>query len=296
MKQKMRRALCRSGPFMASRQECRGIGEIMTATAARRRSAPWKRWSRSARIGGAIAGLAILLTAISAAWAMAVSPVVVDLEPAGRRASQVVTVENRYARPITLEMRVQRAEYTDDGVRGTGEASDDLVVFPPQAIIPANGTQAVRIQYVGDPSLPRGQHYFVTIAQLPVDMPEGESGVQLLYNFQVVVGVNPTKVRPAIAIEQASIITDTGDGKPRLALTLTNASAAYGYLSGGSLRIVQRDTAGATIFERTLSPEQVTQEIGYGLVGPGQTRRITTPMILPAAGGSVDVRFTPIGR
>lgn len=272
-------------------------GDFHMATAvADRRWLAWRHWPMRMRVGFGLLALFMLFAAATAAWAMSVSPVVVDLQPAGRRASQVVTIENRYARPITLEMRVQRAEYTDDGVRGTGELSDDLVVFPPQVIIPANGTQAVRVQYVGDPAITRGRHYFATIAQLPVEMPEGQSGVQLLYNFQVVVGVNPVGVRPAITVESANIITETGDGQPRLGLVLSNPSEAYGYLSGGSLRIVQRNAAGAIVLERTLSPEQVTQEIGYGLVGPGQTRRITTPIILPEAGGSVDVRFTPIGR
>ena len=241
-------------------------------------------------------GLILLAAMASAAWAMSVSPVVIDLEPAGRRSSQIVTVENRYARPIVLEMRVQEAEYTDEGVHGTGVASDDLLAFPPQVIIPPNGTQAVRVQYVGEPDVTRGKHYFMTVAQLPVELPEGQTAVQLLYNFQVVVGVNPSRVRPQIAVQSANIFTETGDGSARLQLVLTNDSAAYGYLSGGSLRVIQRNAAGTEVYNHLFSPEEIAQVIGYGLVGAGQTRRLLTPIILPEAGGSVEARFTPTSR
>ena len=224
--------------------------------------------------------------------AMSVTPVVVDLQSAGRQMTQLVTIENTYARPIILEMKVQEAQYTDDGIKGTAKDTDDLLVFPPQAIIPPGKSQAIRIQYVGDPAIAAGKHYFVTVAQLPVKLPEGETAVQLLYNFQVVVGVNPPGQRARIAVDHAEVST-TGDGQPRLLLVLKNDAAAYGYLSGGGMKIVQRDSAGKEVFNRSLTGEQITQEIGYGLVGAGQTRRLATPIVLPQAGGSVEATFTP---
>lgn len=224
--------------------------------------------------------------------AMSVTPVVIDLQTSGRQMTELVTIENTYSRPIILEMRVERAEYSDDGVQGTGEESDDLLVFPPQTIIPPGESQAIRIQYVGDPDLAQGKHYFVTVAQLPVELPEGETVVQLLYNFQVVVGINPPEQRANISVDSAEISIE-GDGQPRLVLVLSNDSAAYGYLSGGALKIVQRDAAGAEVYERTLTGEQIAQEIGFGLVGAGQTRRLATPIVLPRAEGAVEATFTP---
>jgi hypothetical protein len=59
------------------------------------------------------------------------------------------------------------------------------------------------------------------------------------------------------------------------------------------LKIVQRDAAGAEVYERTLTGEQIAQEIGFGLVGAGQTRRLATPIVLPRAEGAVEATFTP---
>ena len=62
--------------------------------------------------------------------AMSVTPVVVDLQSAGRQMTQLVTIENTYARPIILEMKVQEAQYTDDGIKGTAKDTDDLRNVP----------------------------------------------------------------------------------------------------------------------------------------------------------------------
>lgn len=209
--------------------------------------------------------------------------------------SQVVTIENKYAKPVILEVLTQEAEYTDEGVRGTGRPTDDLLVFPPQAQIAPGGTQAVRIQYVGDPELAKSRHYFVTVAQLPVKIPEGESALQLLYNFQIVTGVSMAGKRSNISVSNTESYVG-GDGKPRVLLVLNNAADTYGYLSSGSLRIVQKDGSGKEIFRKTMTGDQISQEIGFGLVGAGQVRRMQTGIVLPASGGSVEAYFTPTTR
>jgi P pilus assembly chaperone PapD len=237
-----------------------------------------------------VAPLAIL-AATTTALATAVEPVVIDLQASGRRMSQVVTVRNTFGSPLPVELRVQEAEYSADGVRGTGRESDDLLVFPPQAIIQPGRTQSFRVQYVGDPALSQSKHYFVTVAQLPVQLPEGQSAVQVLYNFQVVVGVGVTGARPALRVVRAEIVKE-GDGQPRAALFVENRSNTYGYLSGGALRIVQKDAGGREVFRRVLTGEEVAQQIGYGLVGGGQTRRILVPFPLPQAGGSIEAQIT----
>ncbi|MGH8336876.1 MAG: fimbria/pilus periplasmic chaperone [Gammaproteobacteria bacterium] len=250
-------------------------------------------WPKAAIYG--VAAVAACATIATAVYAMTVSPVVIDLQTSGQRMSQIVTIENKYAKPVILEVLTQEAEYTDEGVKGTGRATDDLLVFPPQAQIAAGGTQAIRIQYVGDPDLAKSRHYFVTVAQLPVKIPEGDSAVQLLYNFQIVTGVSMAGKRPNIAVKSAQSYIG-GDGKPRAAITLTNSADTYGYLSNGSLRIVQKDGAGKEIFKKSMTGEQISQEIGFGLVGAGQVRTIQTGIFLPEAGGSVEAYFTPSKR
>lgn len=230
--------------------------------------------------------------AVAPAVAMTVQPVVIDLQNSGRGMTQVITVENTFATPLPVEMRIEQLALDENGVKLTGKDPGDLLVFPPQTLIQPGQTQTFRVQYVGDPDLTASKHYYVTVAQLPVKLPEGQSAIQILYNFQVLVSIAPAGAKPALTIQSAGIGRNEA-GKPVATLVLGNASAAHGYLSSGRLRIIQKDAAGKEVFRRTLSGPEVQQTIGFGLVGAGQTRRVTVPVELPVDGGSVEASFTP---
>jgi fimbrial chaperone protein len=228
----------------------------------------------------------------SPAWSMTVQPVVIDLSVSGRGMSQVITVENTFSTPLPVELRVQELAFDETGVKATGKESEDLLIFPPQALIQPGQTQTFRIQYVGDPDLKASKHYYVTVAQLPVKLPEGQSAIQILYNFQVLVSVSPAGAKPALAIQSAEI-GKNAQGKPVPVITLANTSAAHGYLSSGRLRIVQTDASGKEVFRKTLTGPEVQQTIGFGLVGANQVRKMTLPIELPVDGGKIDASFTP---
>jgi len=228
------------------------------------------------------------------AVAMTVQPVIINLKQSGNGMTQIITVENTFATPLPVELRVQSLEFDQSGIKETGKDPGDLLIFPPQALIQPGQTQSFRVQYVGDPDLKTSKHYYVTVAQLPVKLPAGQSAIQILYNFQVLVSIAPMGAKPAIKV-QAAEIGHNEAGKPIPLVTLSNTSAAYGYLSEGRLRIVEKDAAGKEVFRRTLSGPETQQTIGFGLVGANQTRRMSLPIELPVDGGSVDVSFTPDG-
>jgi len=231
------------------------------------------------------------LVAVPAA-AMTVSPVVVNLTPAGAGMTQTISVENTFSTPLHVELRVEELIASASGFTGTGKESEDLLVFPPQAAIQPGQTQAFRVQYVGDPELARSKHYYVTIAQLPVQRTEGQPAIQVLYNFQVLVSVSAGNAKPALRIERAEVAA-TEDGRPAVALTVANGSAAHGYFSQGRLRIVQKDRAGKRLSETAFTGPEVQQLIGYGLIAGGQTRRIVVPVALAQPDAVIEATFTP---
>ena len=231
-----------------------------------------------------------LLLPAQAAVAMTVQPVVIDLQTSGRGMSQVITVENTFATPLPVELTVQELELTADGVRQTGKDPGDLLVFPPQALIEPGQTQTFRVQYVGDPDLAKSKHYYVTVAQLPVKLPEGQSAIQILYNFQVLISIAPAGAKPQMSVTGAEIVKNPA-GKPTPVVTVANASGAHGYLSNGTLRIVEKDAAGKEVFRRTLSGAEIQQTMGFGLIGGNQSRRVSVPIELPQEGGSVEASF-----
>lgn len=237
-----------------------------------------------------LAGLAIL--PIAGAQAMTVQPIVIDLQTAGREMSKVITVENTFETPLPVELTVQRLELTPDGVRMTGEDDGDLLIFPPQALIQPGQTQTFRVQYVGDPDLAESHHYYITVAQLPIELPEGQSAIQILYNFQVLVSIGPNGIEPDLQVVDSSIVAGP-DGAFHPQLTVRNASSHYGYLSQGRLRVVARDAAGQETYRETINGPEIQQRMGFGLIGGNQDRQVLLPVDLPSGDGSVEVSFTP---
>jgi P pilus assembly chaperone PapD len=225
------------------------------------------------------------------ATAMTVQPVVLNLSPGGRNMTQVVTVTNTFSYPLAVELRIEELIVDAAGVRSTNKDPGDLVVFPPTALIQPGQTQTFRVQYVGNPALARSKHYYVNVAQLPVKQQQGQSAVQVLYNFQVLASVSPTGAKPAIRVDSAAI-ERTGDGKFVLAITFSNPAPAHGFLADGKIWLVQKDAAGKEIFRREFTAPEVQQAIGYGLMSSGQTRKVTLPVELPSATGRIEAQYT----
>jgi len=245
---------------------------------------------RKIAVATALATAAIV--PISPAMTMTVQPVVIDLASYGSGMSRVVTVENTFATKLPVELRVEELKFENGQLVNTKTDPGDLLVFPPQALIEPGQTQSFRIQYVGDPELAQSKHYYVTVAQLPVKLAEGQSAIQILYNFQVLVSVAPSQVRPALEVVSAKVETNS-EGKPVPAVTVTNTSNSHGYLSRGRLKITQSDVDGKQVFSRSISGPEMLQIVGFGLVGANTTRTIQIPVELPSTGGTVDARFTP---
>ena len=230
-----------------------------------------------------------LLLAIAlpvAATATTVTPVVLDLQTTGRGVVSSISVTNNAAGPMTMEIVTVALKPTATGfepIEGLS-ADEDLLVSPPSVLIPAGKTQTFRVQWIGDPDLAQSKHYYVGVNQLPVKLPEGQSAVQVVYNFNVLVSVSATSQKPQLTIR--SVAPATADGKPVASVTVQNSGPAHGYISQHKLKIVETSAAGAEVFSKTISGAEFQSLVGYGLVASGQTRTVNVPLdkALPAGG------------
>lgn len=239
-----------------------------------------------------LTSLAVLtgLFAVSAVIAMTVQPVVVDLKMVGREASAPIRVENNGPTPLPVEVRIVETEFTADSVGASDRVSEDVVAFPPQAIIPPGETQVFRLQYLGEQS-EKSRHYYAEVSQLPVELPEGQSAIQILYNFQVMVNVASALASPpALTIENPAIVQNA-EGKNVIAFTVKNTGTNYGYLSTGRVTFIHRDASGRETLRRVLSSNDIQQMIGFGLIGPETSRRFVSPIEVESAGGVAEVQF-----
>lgn len=223
--------------------------------------------------------------ASATAHATTVSPMVVDLQSTGRGVVANISVDNTGDKPVPIEIALAALDPTNTGLTAGAASTEDLLVMPPSALIPPGRSQSFRVQWIGDPVPPSSKHYYVSINQLPVKLPEGQSSVQIVYNIQVLVNVGTTNGKPALTLQSAAI-TDK-DGKPSPSITVSNSGTTYGYLSQHSLRLVETDAAGKELFNRTISGNEFQQLVGYGLVATGQTRTLVLPVELPSRTGKL---------
>jgi P pilus assembly chaperone PapD len=189
-----------------------------------------------------------------------------------------------------VELTAEVLKFTEDGAAPFGPDPGDLVIFPPQALIQPGQAQAFRIQWVGDPDLKQSKSYFITVAQLPVKLAKGQSAIQVLYNFKVLVNVSSSVGGPMLRIARTAIAQDKTNGSIPV-IWVQNTGPSYGYLSRGTLRISQTDATGKSLFKKELSPQDIQQTIGFGVIGPNATRKLQLPLTLPSATGTVKAQF-----
>src|SRR3546814_4550928 len=210
--------------------------------------------------------MAALLSSTRSVHAQSVQPVILDLQTAGRQSTQTLTVNNTRASAIPVELRVEGLLFDASGTRGTGQDPEDLVVFPAQAVIQPGQSQVFRVQYVGDAELDKSRHYYVTVAQLLVQLPQGETGIQVLYNIQVVASVQPRDGTPDLQITGTKIGRNA-DGHAVPIVTVATRSATHGYLTRGRLTITPRDPSGRGLLRTPQTGPDIQLGGSHGLSG-----------------------------
>ena len=125
----------------------------------------------------------------------------------------------------------------------------------------------------------KSQTYMLSVNQLPVKMKPGESGVQMVFDFGVIVSVAPAGAQSALKLVSAEAATQ-GE-KHGAAITVENPGAMYSYFSDAKL------TLESGSWRKVISPGELRQLVGYGVVMPGKTRRILVPADVPGGAGKI---------
>jgi fimbrial chaperone protein len=234
----------------------------------------------STRFTAGILALGIATLSAIPANAMSVSPSLVEMTTTGSGQGRQISVVNDSAKPLPVEIVISRMELTETGETITKPAGDEFLVFPPQALVRPGATQNFRIQWVGDPQIKQSQSYVFSVNQVPVRMPEGKSGVQVVFNFATIVNVAPPAGQPAVSLVSAGLGKDE-KGTTRPALTVKNPGNVHAKLTDATIRLA------AGSWSTVLRPDQLRQSMGIGLIQPGKTRRFLLPVDIPANAGQL---------
>jgi P pilus assembly chaperone PapD len=225
---------------------------------------------------------------------MSVTPIVIDMGSIGRDGRSQISVTNTAAGDIPVAISISEATVSPTGEVTTTPVEDLFVVYPAQALIKPGATQRFRVQWVGDADIPKSRTFIFSVAQQPVALPDGVSGIQILYNFEVILTVAPPRQRASMNIAEAAF--EMVEGKRRAALTFVNPGNMHAYLSGARLQLEGKDEAGKQIWTQTIEPEQLAQSVGVGLLQPGATRKFVLPLDLPEGGTKISATVRYVGR
>lgn len=262
-----------------------------------------------------VIGSILMLLSFSAS-AMRVSPLSVDITTAGPGAKKTISVTNTESKPLPIELVITPVDLDSNGqyIQLTNsEIADDLMIFPPQTVIPPNKTQTFRIQWIGDPELPQSRGYSISINQVPVDitMPEAQpnktnTAVQIVLSFGIFAAVRPLMEKAEFKLRTVELATTTdtppsfpvkiikkkgknnkntpppSNSSHKIVLTVENVGNAHNYLCNAEL------TLQAGNWSKTIPPEELREIIGPGIVLPKHTRRFVLNINdLPANPGKI---------
>lgn len=217
--------------------------------------------------------MGFVLIGAATAEAMGVNPIHVEMTSAGRAARAQVLVTNDGKEPMPVELVIQRLSLDERGGRRTTSAGDSFLVFPPQALLAPGASQVFRLQWVGEPQIVRSESYMIYVNQIPVRMPKGRSGVQVVMSMGVLVNVAPPTGVSELRLVATGLVNQKGKRHPTI--TVENPSNVHALLPQGRVRL------SAGNWTRTLETGELGTKLGIGLVEPGKRRQFVLPVDLP---------------
>ncbi len=222
-----------------------------------------------------VAALLACVLMPSAARAMSVEPMVLDLTAGGKGARQSFKVSNNGTKALPVEIAVSSLDLGLNGEQNVKPAPDDFLVYPAQAMIAPGASQVFRVQWIGEPEIAKSRTYVFNVGQVPVKLPKGTNGIQIVMSFGVTVNVAPLQGTSDIQVMSAVPISGKG-GKRLAALTVKNPGNKHAYLTQSSIRL----SGGGWSAE--LKSGEIAQKVGLGIVQPGKQRRFVLPVEVPA--------------
>ncbi len=95
----------------------------------------------------------VVFAGLSPAAALNVQPLSLEMVAIGQHSRGTIQIVNDGAKPVPVEVSVKRLDIALDGKTSETDASNDFLIFPPQAVVQPGATQSFRIQWAGAPDL-----------------------------------------------------------------------------------------------------------------------------------------------
>ncbi len=207
--------------------------------------------------------------------AMSLSPIHIEMTTVGATARSQIVVTNPSAAPLQVEIGLQNLALDDVGAPKLTPANDEFLIFPPFATVAAGGTQVFRVQWLGEPDMAKSRSFVLSVNQVPVKQAAGSKAVQIVMSLGAMINVAPVIGQAELRVIQSGVVT-AKNGKRYPTLTVENPTRVHALLPRSTLALTGNG------WSQTLTPNELDQLVGIGLVEPMKRRRFTLPIELPA--------------
>ncbi|BDI61942.1 hypothetical protein MACH05_25020 [Qipengyuania nanhaisediminis] len=188
-----------------------------------------------------------------------------------------MTITNTHQVPIAIEVEAFKREQRPDGTDELTLDEEDLIIFPPQMVIPPGQSQSFKVQWVGDSAPARELAYRIVTTQLPIrfDTPEvngRRADLAVNYRYEAALYIMPPGVEPVAELISARTVV-AEDGAKQIELEIASIGSMRAIIEQPSLEIT---TSSGQSF--TLDGDAVLPLVGLNIL-PGNTRivRIAAP-------------------
>ncbi len=226
--------------------------------------------------------IAALIAPIQDVQAYDLKPIVVQLQPSGPGSSQTMVVTNSHDVPIAIEVQAFERFQLPTGEDRLEPEDENLIVYPPQMVIPPKSSQSFKVQWVGDLAPQRELAFRIVTEQLPIKFSQQVEGdrtadLTVRYRYEAALYVMPANAEPSARLVSVERVMGDG-GADELELAIASEGNMRAILQAPKLEI---SGSGGNPIE--LSGEAIKPLEGLNIL-PGVERRIriAMPAELPA--------------
>lgn len=208
-----------------------------------------------------VAGFSFLLLGAQGALSFTLVPMRAVLTLPADIGGQTLQVRNPRRGALPLVFEIFEREVNEDGTEVTKPADDAFVVFPPQAVVPAGKTQAVRIQWVGG-ALTQSRSFVLFAREVPVNLSgHSKSGVKALLRVGASIHVTSRGFAPKPQLVRYR------PAQNGVMVSIGNSGNEYIYINELGLQFGSEEIGGselANVAGRTLIPPGVIRTFRVG--------------------------------
>jgi fimbrial chaperone protein len=189
-------------------------------------------------------------------------------------------VVNTQGEQIAVRVRMLTRSVDEAGNEVRGDASGEFLVFPSTLTLPAGGSQAIRVQWLGPEEIAEEKAYRIVVEQVPVDFADEVSGgvdITIVFRYIGSVYVKPPGAKPDLVLAE-SVREFNETELVGMRLVMANQGTAHGIPDDLSIRLDYHEEQTGVTESIELGPEDLPAFYGHNfLAGTDRSQSVEIP-------------------